>query len=36
MATGVDCDQLGCCEGLHDLLANHPDILAATGVCGLP
>ena len=30
MATGVDWDQLGCCDVLHDLLVNHPDILAAT------
>ena len=36
MATGVDRDQLGCCNGLHELLVNHPDILAATGVCSVP
>ena len=28
MAAGVDWDQLGCCDVLHDLLVNHPDILA--------
>ena len=33
MATGVDWDQLGCCDRLHDLLVKHPYVLAATGVC---
>ena len=33
MTTGVDCDQLGCCDGLHGLMVNHSDILAAPGVC---
>ena len=33
MATGVDCDQSGCFDCLHDLLVKHPYILAATGVC---
>ena len=33
MATGVDCDKLGCCDRLHGLLVKHPYILAATEVC---
>ena len=30
MATGVDSDQLGCCDPLHNLLVKHPYILVAT------